>query len=271
MAVAAIAAVVALERSDSTDDVAAAERVETCTRALNPPRCLRREFAAAARRGDVAPTLAALEVHARKGDIDDCHLLAHRLAHAVYSVVGDVRRTFLLGGPQCRMGYLHGAVEASGSTPVAGSPGTHGVPLPPCDGFAVGAQRSACAHGFGHALMLGTRHDIRASVAGCARAAARGLDREACELGVMMQNSLRYASRSDFAAASAHGCRTVANSPRLTRLCFDNIGVVAALSHGHDPVRATAECARLAPGRARSSCVSGARNEVAEARGEGSL
>jgi hypothetical protein len=270
VALGAVAAVVAFDRSDSRNDATAGARVEACIRSVNPPRCLRDDFATAAARGDVAATLVALEASARSGDIDDCHLLAHTLARAVYATVGDVRRTFLLGGPQCRLGYLHGAVEASGAAPVAGAQPTHGVALPPCDRFARGEERGACAHGFGHALMLRTRHDIRASLAGCVAAAKRGLAREPCELGVMMENSLRYARNRRFARLSRRGCRGIAGSRRLARLCDEHIGVVAALSNGHDPVRAAAACDRLRVAQSRSNCRRGATTEIGEARREGS-
>jgi hypothetical protein len=234
---------------------------------LADERCFDRIYADAAESSDVAATLAALQSLAARGDLDDCHLQAHRLAHAAYRVVGDVGRAFLLGGRQCRLGYLHGAVEASGAETVVGAHTTHGVALPLCDRFPMQAERSACAHGLGHALMLRTGHDLLASVEGCEAAARKGLARVPCERGVMMQNSLRYAERADFTVASLRGCETVEREQRLRRLCLENVGVVAALSLGHDVSRASATCRRLTRTPERSICLAGAHGEIREARG----
>lgn len=176
----------------------------------------------------------------------------------MYRVVGDVERTFLLGGPQCRLGYLHGAVEASGAD-------AHRLLREPrCERFSRELERLSCAHGFGHAAMLRAGHDLRAAVATCRKATA--LDADACVLGAMMENSLRHAGRRDFVAASARGCSAVERTPDLTRLCYDNIGIVAALSFAHDPRRANAACAQLERPRQRRQCREGAAGEIAEAR-----
>jgi hypothetical protein len=159
---------------------------------------------------------------------------------------------------------LHGAVEASGSAVDRSARATHGVGLPRCDRFPTQAQRGACAHGFGHALMLRTANDLRASIDGCRAAALRGLARVPCERGVMMQNSLRFSGRADYALASARGCR-IAGAQRLRELCFENVGVVAALSLGHDDDRAAASCRRLAREPERAHCLNGVTAEIAEA------
>jgi hypothetical protein len=82
----------------------------------------------------------------------------------------------------------------------------------------------------------------------------------------MMQNSLRFSGRADSAVASAQGCRH-AGTRRLRELCFENVGVVAALSLGHDAERAAASCRRLAHELDRSICLRGASAEIDEARG----
>ena len=234
-------------------------RVERCG---DSAACLRAVYDDAVARGEVVQVLDALE---KRGG--DCHLEAHRLAHAVYRDVGDVERTFLLGGPQCRFGYLHGAVEASGATAASSARSVRGVAVPTCDRFRNPVQRRACAHGFGHALMLRTRDDLRASVAGCREAKRRyGLSAPSCLAGVMMENSLRYSESKRFASAAASGCEAVAGSRDLTELCFDNVGVVAALAVDHDPRRASALCRRLARPEQRELCEAGAMGEIAEAR-----
>jgi hypothetical protein len=236
---------VALTRGDDPESVE--ERIAGCR---ERPACLRAVYDEAVERGDVVRVLYTLD---RRGG--DCHLEAHRLAHAVYADVGNVGRTFLLGGPQCRFGYLHGAVEATGASTV-----------PRCGRFRNPVQQRACAHGFGHALMLRTRNDLRRSVAGC-RAAARSnaLSEPSCLAGVMMQNSLRYSGRKGFATASAQGCAAVAESDSLARLCFDNVGIVAALSVDHDIGRAVTLCQGLPQPDQETLCMMGAKGEIAEA------
>ena len=265
VAAAAAVGIVALARSSGSDDAEA--RLERC---VGPPEregCLQREYARAAQSGDVAATLAALQSLAQDGRVDDCHLEAHRLANAVFRVVGDVERTFLLGGPACRFGYLHGAVEATGAVAATGALATHGVAIPRCGRFRISVQRRACAHGLGHALMLRTGHDLRASLEGCAVASRRrSIDAPACTAGVMMENSLRYADQRGFARAAARRCANVASSPALERSCLENIGVVAALANAHDDERAAAVCRSLAPARPRELCLTGAADEVAESR-----
>jgi hypothetical protein len=248
---------VALTRGDGTES--ASTRIERCG---DRAACLRTVYGSAVARGEVVQVLDALQE--RGGD---CHLEAHRLAHAVYRDVGDVERTFLLGGPQCRFGYLHGAVEASGAVATSSAQSVAGVAVPPCDRFRNPVQRRACAHGFGHALMLRTRNDLRTSIAGCGEAEKRyGLSAPSCRAGVMMENSLRYSGRPEFASASAKGCAAVAGSTPLTELCFDNVGIVAALAVDHDLQRATALCARLERPDRRALCEGGAKGEIAEAR-----
>jgi hypothetical protein len=213
-------------------------------------------------RGEVVEVLDALQ---KRGG--DCHLEAHRFAHAVHRDVGDVERTFLLGGPQCRFGYLHGAVEASGAVATSSARSVRGVAVPPCDRFRNPIQQRACSHGFGHALMLRTRDDLRGSVAGCREAEQRyGLSAPSCLAGVMMENSLRYSESKRFAADSERGCAAVAASQPLTELCFDNVGIVAALAVDHDLRRASALCAGLTNAERRELCEAGAKGEVAEAR-----
>ena len=208
--------------------------------------------------------MRALDALAARGG--DCHLEAHRLAHAVYRHVGDVERTFLLGGPQCRFGYLHGAVEASGATATVSARAVEGVAVPRCSRFRNPVQQRACAHGFGHALMLRTNHDLRTSVAGCDEVERLyGLSAPSCLAGVMMENSLRYSGREGFAANSGSGCGAVAGSERLTQLCFDNVGVVAALAVDHDAPRALMLCRGLVREGERSLCEAGANGEIAEA------
>jgi hypothetical protein len=233
-------------------------RVERCG---ENAACLRSVYGEAVARGEVVEVLAALD--ARGGD---CHLEAHRLAHAVHRDVGDVERTFLLGGPQCRLGYLHGAVEASGSTPAAaGAAAARGVAIPRCTRFRARLQAAACAHGFGHALMLRTRHDLRASLDGCAEAATHGVARPSCEAGVFMQNSLRHSGAANYLAASSAGCAEVAGTRALAERCFDGVGLVAALDADHDPARASAVCAGLPVAWQRSACERGAADEIREA------
>lgn len=252
-----LVAVVAFTRGDGTEN--AATRIERCG---DRAACLRAVYDSAVEDGDVVQVLDALQ---KRGG--DCHLEAHRLAHAVYRDVGDVERTFLLGGPQCRFGYLHGAVEASGAVATSSARSVEGVAVPPCDRFRNPVQQRACAHGFGHALMLRTRNDLRSSIAGCGEAEQRyGLSAPSCRAGVMMENSLRYSGRQEFAAASARGCTAVAASKPLTELCFDNVGIVAALAVDHDLQRATALCGRLARADQRALCEAGAKGEIAEAR-----
>jgi hypothetical protein len=246
-----------LLRDDGTEN--AAQRVARCG---DRATCLRAVYDDAVERGEVVEVLDALQ---KRGG--DCHLEAHRLAHAVYRDVGDVERTFLLGGPQCRFGYLHGAVEASGAVATASAKSVRGVAVPPCDRFRNPIQQRACSHGFGHALMLRTRDDLRGSVAGCREAEQRyGLSAPSCLAGVMMENSLRHSESKQFAADSERGCAAVAASQPLTALCFDNVGIVAALAVGHDLRRASALCHGLTRADRRALCKAGAKGEIAEAR-----
>jgi hypothetical protein len=241
------------------DDGAGVEtRLADCAGAPVPRECFERAYAGAAQQGEVAATLAALESLDRRGVIEDCHLEAHRLARAVHGVVADVERTFLLGGPQCRLGYLHGAVEASGSV-------AHGVEPPRCDRLGVSLQRRACAHGYGHALMLANAHEIDASLRGCDEAGADGIEYPSCEAGVLMEASLRFARTGRSVVGAAPACAALGEE-RVRRLCYENVGVVAALALDHDRSRAAAVCSRLAPGAPRAGCLAGADGEIAEAR-----
>jgi hypothetical protein len=252
-----LVAVVAFTRDDGSES--AATRIERCG---DRAPCLRAVYDSAVEDGDVVQVLDALQ---RRGG--DCHLEAHRLAHAVYRDVGNVERTFLLGGPQCRFGYLHGAVEASGAVATSSARSVRGVAVPSCDRFRNPVQQRACAHGFGHALMLRTKDDLRGSAAGCREAEQRyGLSAPSCLAGVMMENSLRYSESQRFASASARGCEAVADSRELTDLCFDNVGVVAALAVDHDLARASELCHGLAQPDQRKLCERGAKGEIAEAR-----
>ena len=235
-----------------------------------PNGCLRAIFAEAAAAGEVPGTLADLQSLVRDGTFDDCHLEAHGLARAAYDVLRDVRSVFLLGGPQCRLGYFHGAVEASASTPESGPRNVHGLELPPCGRLRGPGRREACSHGFGHALMLRTGHRVAASVRSCRAAERVGVDREACELGVMMQNSARHVGQPPerFRRHAARGCKDVAASLRLERLCYDNVGLVAALYLDHDRRRASAVCRGLTVDAQRDACLDGAEAEIAEASRE---
>jgi hypothetical protein len=230
---------------------------EACVGEPAEDRCLRELYDGVVAAGAVASTLRDLESLSRDGRLDDCHLQAHRLAHAVYRDVGDVERAFLLGGPQCRLGYLHGAVEASGGSP------TFGVPR--CTRFRNPVQRRACAHGYGHALMLRTRNDLVASLQGCRAAAGRDIDVPSCQAGVLMENSLRHAGSATLAQDAARGCAAVEDTPALFASCLDNLGVVAALLGGHDGERAAAVCRELEEAQERRACLTGVEDELAEA------
>jgi hypothetical protein len=158
-------------------------------------------------------------------------------------------------------------VEASGAVATSSARSVRGVAVPSCDRFRNPVQRRACAHGFGHALMLRTKDDLRGSVAGCREAERRyGLSAPSCLAGVMMENSLRYSESPRFVSASAKGCEAVAGSRDLTALCFDNVGIVAALAVDHDPRRASELCRGLARPDQRALCDGGAKGEIAEAR-----
>src|SRR5688500_16034926 len=71
-------------------EATAADELAACARESPEQRraCFAGVFAREARAGNVAPTLAELEYLVDRGALDDCHLLAHTLAHAAVSVLG---------------------------------------------------------------------------------------------------------------------------------------------------------------------------------------
>ncbi len=254
----------AFGRADGTES-ALRTRLARCAHEAKTPcgPCFDRAFAKEAARGRVVETLTVLQSLVDDGTLDDCHLQAHALAHAAFETFQDVAKVFLLGDDACRLGYLHGAVEASvlGAHSRAGA--VHAVQTPPCSRFAGVERRLGCAHGFGHALMLFNGERIGRSVRGCERAASAEVGVAACEAGVMMQNSLHFADlpRDRFRRSAARACTALA-SHDLAKLCFDNLGQVAALLLRHDERKANAVCRGLSSAFARTACRTGVRGEL---------
>ncbi|MBD0329147.1 MAG: hypothetical protein ICV64_03485 [Thermoleophilia bacterium] len=228
--------------------------------------CFDEVFARQAARGNVAPTVAALERLVRDGRLDDCHLLAHSLAHAAVAAMG-VDRAFLLADDGCRMGYVHGAAERADPRAEARAAPPGAVAGERCSRFVKRDLAASCSHGYGHALLRASPGDLQASADGCRAAERYGIHVIPCEAGVMMQHSLDRSrlGETGLLAGAREGCARLA-AARLRTRCHRNVGVVAAFALSHDAARAEALCRRLPARKGRSDCLAGARKEVEEAR-----
>ena len=143
--------------------------------------CLRPTFTQAAAQGRVAGTLDALERAVRRGRLDDCHALAHELAHVVVTRVREVQRALALGGTQCSDGYQHGVVEAVSAD---AGPRT-------CARRRTAELRDACDHALGHRYLMRTGHDVHRALRLC-REHLHDHAIERCFDGVLMENSMQF-------------------------------------------------------------------------------
>ena len=227
-----------------------------CLRRATEPevaKCLRPTFrqAAAARR--VGATLDALEQAVRSGRLDDCHALAHELAHVVVARVGRVDRALALGGSQCSDGYQHGVVEAAG---VRANPAL-------CARRRSEDLRDACHHALGHRYLIEASYDVPAALVRC-RARLRGQPAERCADGVMMENSMQFMrlGASLYTLHAPHACDGLHLHGRLRETCYEEIGEVAMFVFRHRLARARHVCARVAGSYGRRACNAGAPAEL---------
>jgi hypothetical protein len=216
--------------------------------------CLRPTFRRAAATGRVGATLDALEQAVERGRLDDCHALAHELAHVVVARVRRVDRALALGGSQCSDGYQHGVIEAA--VRLAAGPGT-------CARRPSADLRDACHHALGHRYLIETRYDVRAALARC-RTALRGTAAERCSDGVMMENSMQYMRLGTglYALHAPHACDGLDLHGRLRETCYEEIGEVAMFVFRHRLSGARRVCARIADAYGRRACNAGARAEL---------
>jgi hypothetical protein len=216
--------------------------------------CLQPTFHRAAATGRVAATLDALEQAVRRGRLDDCHALAHELAHVVVARVRSVDRALGLGGSQCSDGYQHGVVEAA--TGVGAGPAT-------CARRRSEELRDACHHALGHRYLIETRYDVRAALERC-RARLRGQSAERCSDGVLMQNSMQFMRLGTalYTLHAPHACDGLHLSGRLQLTCYEEIGEVAMFVFRHRLSGARRVCARVVSAYGRRGCNAGARAEL---------
>jgi hypothetical protein len=120
--------------------------------------CLRPTFRQAAATGRVRSTLEALEAAVQGGRLDDCHALAHELAHVVVARMRSVKGALALGGTQCSDGYQHGVVEAAAG--LGAGPRT-------CAQRPDAELRDACFHALGHRYMYESGHDVARALGLC--------------------------------------------------------------------------------------------------------
>jgi hypothetical protein len=228
-----------------------------CLRRSTEPgvaKCLRPTFQSAAATGRVGATLDALDEAVQRGRLDDCHALAHELAHVVVARVRRVDRALALGGSQCSDGYQHGVVEAAAG--VGAGPST-------CARRRSEELRDACHHALGHRYLIATRYDVRAALARC-RERLRGEPAERCTDGVMMQNSMQFMrlGAALYALHAPHACDGLHLHGRLRATCYEEIGEVAMFVFRHRLPGARRVCARVATAYGRRACNAGARAEL---------
>jgi hypothetical protein len=227
-----------------------------CLRRSTEPevaKCLRPTFRRAAATRRVGATLDALEQAVRSGRLDDCHALAHELAHVVVARVRGVDRALALGGSQCSDGYQHGVVEAAG---VRADPAL-------CARRRSEDLRDACHHALGHRYLIEASYDVPAALARC-RERLRGQAAERCTDGVMMENSMQFMrlGASLYTLHAPHACDGLRLEGRLRETCYEEIGEVAMFVFRHRLARARHVCARVADGYGRRACNAGARAEL---------
>jgi hypothetical protein len=220
--------------------------------------CLRPTFRRAAATGQVRSTLEELEAAVRSGRLDDCHALAHELAHVVVVRVRSVDRALGLGGTQCSDGYQHGVVEAAAG--VGATPRT-------CGRRPTEELRDACFHALGHRYMYEAAHDVSRALALCrARVRRRGVER--CADGVLMENSMQFMrlGGSLYRLHAPHACDGLRLQGQLRFTCYAEIGEVGMFVFRHRLARVRPVCARVASPYGRRACMQGARDELELAR-----
>lgn len=215
--------------------------------------CLRPTFTQAAAQGRVAGTLDALERAVRRGRLDDCHALAHELAHVVVTRVREVQRALALGGTQCSDGYQHGVVEAASAD---AGPRT-------CARRRTAELRDACDHALGHRYLMRTGHDVHRALRLC-REHLHDHAIERCFDGVLMENSMQFVrlGAALYGLHAPHACDGLRLQGMLRFTCYAEIGEVGMFVFRHrlDPVRRV--CARVRNAYGRRACLRGAREEL---------
>ena len=216
--------------------------------------CLRPTFRRAAATGRVEAALDALEQAVRRGRLDDCHALAHELAHVVVARVHRVDRALALGGTQCSDGYQHGIVEAAAG--VGAGPRT-------CARRGSEDLRDACHHALGHRYLIEKRYDVRGALARC-RSRLHGRAAELCFGGVMMENSMQFMRLGSalYTLHAPYACDGLHLSGRLRETCYEEVGEVAMFVFRHRLNAARRVCARVASAYGRRACNAGARAEL---------
>jgi hypothetical protein len=227
-----------------------------CLRLSTEPavaKCLRPTFRRAAATGRVAAALDALEQEVSRGRLDDCHALAHELAHVVVARIRRVDRALSLGGSQCSDGYQHGVIEAA----------VRGASPRTCATRESEELRDACHHALGHRYLIDARYDVRAALARC-RAQLDGGPAERCDDGVMMENSMQFMrlGAALYALHAPHACDGLRLDGQLRETCYEEIGEVAMFVFRHRLAGAHRVCARVATRYGRRACNAGARAEL---------
>ena len=204
--------------------------------------------------GRVGATLDALEQAVHRGRLDDCHALAHELAHVVVARVRRVDRALALAGSQCSDGYQHGVIEAAAGV---------GVGPATCARRRSEDLRDACQHALGHRYLIETRYDVRAALGRC-RARLRGQPAERCSDGVMMENSMQFVRLGTglYTLHAPHACDGLHLRGRLQLTCYEEIGEVAMFVFRHHLRDARRVCARISSAYGRRACNAGARAEL---------
>jgi hypothetical protein len=233
----------------------------TCFRRATEPAvaaCLRPSFRRVAATGQVRSTLDELDAAVRRGQLDDCHALAHELAHVVVARVKSVDRALGLGGTQCSDGYQHGVVEAAAG--LGATPRT-------CARRPSEELRDACFHALGHRYMYEAAHDVSRALGLCrSRIRRGGVDR--CADGVLMENSMQFMrlGGSLYALHAPHACDGLRLREQLRFTCYAEIGEVGMFVYRHRLARVRPVCARVGTRYGRRACLQGARDELELAR-----
>jgi len=217
--------------------------------------CLRPTFRRAAAAGRVAETLDELEAAVRRGDLDDCHALAHELGHLVVARVRNVARALGAGGTQCSDGYQHGVVEAAAG--LAAGPKT-------CARRRSEELRDACFHALGHRYMYEAQHDAARALQLCRSRLGPFGGAARCEDGVLMENSMQYMrlGGSLYGLHAPHACDGLHLSGELRFTCYAEIGEVGMFVFRHRLDRVRPVCARVQSRFGRRACLQGAREEL---------
>jgi hypothetical protein len=202
------------------------------------------------------------------GVMDDCHVMAHTVGHAVWGKTRELRTAFGACGSGCVQGCWHGVMEASMMGPAAQRIESRQA-LAFCDALGQGTlERRQCLHGLGHGVMHQRRDNVMAAVAECESIGGR-YETDQCLGGLWMQwtHFPLHEGADAFANKAPALCSTVRRD--LVGKCALALGGAAMFATAHDEGRSIAICKQL-PAAQQRDCIKGVRHELDVLRVHGS-